>query len=330
MFSDVYKTIERKYENRRTVANNNYMQAKKQAYSANPRLAEIDREIAMLGIKSSKAALTATSEDMLNLKETLESEIAKLKNEKDSILKSMHANLSIVYQCEKCHDTGYITTSTGTEMCTCLRQELINESYNTSNLFRLKNDTFEKFDLNLYSDEIDVTKYGLNISPKQNMEKIKKLSLDFIDNFENPDQKNLLFTGTPGLGKTFISGCIANEIINKGYNVLYQTSPLLLDMIFEYKYGNKGINSKELYDNLLNVNLLIIDDLGTENLTPAKFVELFTLLNSRLLNPKAKTIISTNLSLEDLAKTYDDRIISRIIGNYNILRFFGDDIRLKK
>ena len=85
-----------------------------------------------------------------------------------------------------------------------------------------------------------------------------------------------------------------------------------------------------MYDNILNVNLLVIDDLGTENLTAARFTELFNLLNARLLKSNVKTIISTNLSLEDLAKTYDDRILSRLIGNYNICRFFGDDIRLKK
>lgn len=214
-------------------------------------------------------------------------------------------------------------------MCSCFRQELINESYSKSNLYKLKDECFEKVNLNLFSAEPSLAKYNTEISPRENMKKIIDISKTFINNFESPDQKNLLFTGTPGVGKTFISSCIANEIINKNYTVLYQTSSLLLNSIFEYKFS-KEENSKELYDNLFNVNLLIIDDLGTENLTAAKFEELFTILNSRLITPGTKTIISTNLSLEDLARTYDHRILSRLMGNFIVLRFYGDDIRLIK
>ena len=165
------------------------------------------------------------------------------------------------------------------------------------------------------------------MSPRENIEKVINFSKHFINNFEDSKEKNLLFTGTTGIGKTYISSCIANEILKKGYTVLYQTAPVLLDSIFSYKYNNNS--SKELYDNLFNVNLLIIDDLGTENLTAAKFTEIFTILNSRLLTSNTKTIISTNFSLEELSKMYDSRILSRIIGNYTICRFFGEDIRLK-
>ncbi|MBQ9266831.1 MAG: ATP-binding protein [Clostridia bacterium] len=331
MFSDVYKTIERKYEDKRNLAFRNYAIAKEKAYAKNPRLAEIDKEITMLGIKSSKAALTTNSAALATLKEELEININLLKQEKEAILSAMNTTLEVAYQCEKCKDTGYILTETGSEMCSCLKQELLNESYNKSNLFRLKNDTFEKFNLTLFSDEANLEKYGVSISPRQNMEKIYQLSMEFIQNFESPEQKNLLFTGTPGIGKTFLSSCIANAVLEKGYTVLYQTSPLLFDLIFENKYGNnKSVGSKEFYDSILSANLLVIDDLGTENLTAARFSELFNLLNARLLKPDVKTIISTNLSLEDLAKTYDDRILSRLIGNYNICRFFGEDIRLKK
>ena len=215
-------------------------------------------------------------------------------------------------------------------MCTCMKQELINEAYNSSNMFNLKNETFEKLDLNLFSETKNPELYKSELSPKENMNKIILMAKDFINNFEEDTQKNLLFTGTTGVGKTFLSSSIANEILKKGYTVLYQTAPILLDSIFEYKYNSKASNSKILYENFFNVNLLIIDDLGTENLTPAKFAELFTILNSRLITPKTKTIISTNLSLEDLNKNYDSRILSRLIGNFNICRFFGDDIRFKK
>lgn len=330
MFSDVYKTIERKYEDKRNLILKNYSIQKEKAYKECPRLVEIDKEIAALGIKSSKAALISDFDAKKNLKNELEMNINLLKKEKEDLLGKMNVDLSPNYECDKCKDTGYVITPSGGEMCTCLKQELLNESYNKSNLYRLKNDTFNKFDSSLFSDTVDIQKYGIGISPKQNIEKIKALSEEFIKNFENPEQKNLLFIGTPGIGKTFISSCIANEILKRGYTVLYQTSPLLLDSIFEYKYNNKSASAKELYDNLYKVNLLIIDDLGTENLTAAKFTELFTIINTRLLNPETKTIISSNLSLEDLAKNYDDRILSRLIGNFNICKFFGEDIRLKQ
>ena len=151
------------------------------------------------------------------------------------------------------------------------------------------------------------------------------------DNFDNPKEKNLLFTGNTGLGKTFMSNCIANEMLKRNKTVLYQTAPIMLDSIIDYKLG-KSSNFNVL-KNLLSVDLLVIDDLGTESLNNMKFSELFTLINTRLLNQNnkaTKTIISTNLSLDNLASTYGERIISRLIGSYNICYFFGDDIRIKK
>lgn len=330
MNTDILKNIEREYEQKRTLAEKNTEYLKNETYEKNPKLAEIDRMIKKLGIDATKATLLANETEKQKILKDLSKKIEKLKKEKQEILDNHGISLTPNYECSKCNDTGYITVDYKTEMCSCMKQKLINESYNKSNLFRLKNDTFSTFDETLYDNEANPCKYCVNISPRENIQRIKKLSLDFIENFESTTQKNLLFIGTPGVGKTFLSGCIANEILNKGYTVLYQTSPLLLDSIFEYKYSQKNASSKELYDSLFNVNLLIIDDLGTENLTAAKFAELFTVINARLLNPKTKTIISTNLSLEQLAKNYDDRVLSRFIGNFHVCKFIGDDIRLKK
>lgn len=132
-------------------------------------------------------------------------------------------------------------------------------------------------------------------------------------------------------GKTFLTNCIAKELLNKRKTVLYQTAPNMMDNIISYRFGNKDL--KNYYDDLLNVDLLIIDDLGTESINNVKLSELFNILNSRLLNQNnkiTKTLISTNLSLESIFKTYDERIISRIMGYYTKCRFFGDDLRLKK
>lgn len=328
MYKDTYKRIEREYERKRNLANQNYRELKESIYASNPKLRQIDVEIAKLGIRSAKLSITSSA-DKEQIAGELREKINSLKAEKEEILKQLEIELKPKYSCAICQDTGFYTENGITHMCSCFKQELINESYSKSNLYKLKEESFDKVNLELFSDAISVEKYKADISPRENMKKIIDFSREFIENFNSPKQKNLLFTGTPGVGKTFISSCIANEIINKNYTVLYQTSSLLLNSIFDYKFS-KNEDSKELYDSLFSVNLLIIDDLGTENLTSAKFEELFTIINARLITPYTKTIISTNLSLEELAQNYDHRILSRIMGNYNILRFFGDDIRLKK
>ncbi len=214
-------------------------------------------------------------------------------------------------------------------MCHCLKQKLLNLEYNKSNIYNLDKQNFDNFSLDYYSDQPDESRYNLKLSPRENILKIKKLALRFIDNFDNDKEKNLLFTGNTGLGKTFLSSCIANELLKKGKTVLYQTAPIMLDKVIDYRFGKDNSN---IYDSLLNVDLLIIDDLGTESMNSMKFTELFNIINSRLLNSnnkKTRTIISTNLSLQDMFSTYDERIVSRIVGNYNICYFYGDDIRFK-
>jgi len=128
-------------------------------------------------------------------------------------------------------------------------------------------------------------------------------------------------------GKTFLSNCIANEVLNMNKTVLYQTAPIMLDEIIDYRFNR---NNGDIYRDILSVDLLIIDDLGTESMNGMKLTELFNIINTRSLSNNTKTLISTNLSISELLKNYDERIFSRFAGNYNICRFFGDDIRLKK
>ena len=147
----------------------------------------------------------------------------------------------------------------------------------------------------------------------------------FID---NPDGKNLLFSGSTGLGKTYLSNAIVSKLLEQGYTVLYQTAPVMLDTLISKLFKNDSSFS----ENLLNVDLLVIDDLGTETMNSMKFTELYKIVNTRLLNQNGKitkTIISTNLDLQGLYHTYDERLVSRFIGHYDIYRFFGDDIRFK-
>lgn len=326
------KKLLTEYEKKRIQAIYDAEHRKEILYSQNPRLQEIDDILSKEAIQTSKLLISNKDSSLLD---NLNKKIMQLKEEKNNILNSLGKDenyLKPIYECKICNDTGYITHNLSSTMCNCLKQKIFDIEYNKSNISNLKNQNFDNFLSTLYSETVDENKYNSKISPRENIELIKKLSLSFINNFDNPDEKNLLFTGNTGLGKTFLSSCIANELLKKGKTVLYQTAPIMLDTIIDYRFGKEHV-SKDIYDNILNVDLLIIDDLGTECMNSMKFTELFNIINTRLLNANnkvTKTIISTNLSLKNLFSAYDERIVSRFVGNYNICYFFGDDIRFKK
>ena len=320
MNTTLLKSLLIMYENKRTKKLAEAEKRKEDLYTKNPRFS----------ISASKNLISSSNFEYLD---NLRKQIEALKKEKKELLLSITNDENYLlpkYDCNLCNDTGYITENYKTQMCQCLKQQLYNIEYNKSNISNLENHKFENFLSTVYSTDVDKVKYNSDISPRENIEIIKKISQKFIKNFDDSNEKNLLFTGNTGLGKTFLSGCIANELLKKGKNVLYQTAPVMLDTIIDYRFG-KTDNS--IYNNLLDVDLLIIDDLGTECMNNMKFTELFTVLNTRLLNSNnkvTKTIISTNLNIQNLFKNYDERIVSRLIGNYNICRFFGDDIRFMK
>lgn len=329
MNNETLSILLKKYEQKRLTAEKDLEFRKNKLYSENPRLQEIDDELSRVGISTAKALIQSNSEELLN---ELNNNVTILKNEKTEILKKLNLPedyLSPNYSCKLCNDTGYVQDNNKSTMCSCLKQEIYNIEYNKSNIANLETQNFDNFSLDKYSDKVDKEKYNSEISPRENISLIKNICLNFIENFDDPNEKNLLFTGNTGLGKTFLSSCIAREIIQRDKTVLYQTAPIMLDTIIDCKF-NKNASSNETYKNLFDADLLIIDDLGTESLNSVKFTELFNIINTRLLNQNdrcLKTIISTNLSLPILNKTYGERIISRLIGDYNICRFFGEDIR---
>jgi len=327
--SSILKELLIEYEKKRLKALQDLDFRKEELYTKFPRLKEIESELNSSSISFAKSMLNANK--TLNI-EDLKNKINTLKEERNIILKSNNIDLNhlnVWYDCTVCQDTGYITDSHKTNMCNCLKQKLFDLEYNKSNINNIDKDKFSNFNLNLFSDEIDEGKYGETISPRENMKEIKHSVFKFIQNFDNPDEKNLLFSGCTGLGKTFLSNCIVNELIKKGKTVLYQTAPVMLDSLISSMFKNDS----SLSNNLLNVDLLVIDDLGTETMNSMKFTELYKIINTRLLNQNGKitkTIISTNLDLQNLFNTYDERLVSRFVGHYNIYHFFGDDIRFKK
>ena len=301
---------------------------KKELYDRIPRLGEIEKDLNLVSINLAKTCLFP--ETFKNIK-PLKKQQEALKKEREELLKKDGKDLSyleVEYTCNICKDTGYVLNNSQTEMCNCLKQKIFDLEYNQANMGNISNHTFENLNLNLFSDKVNVEKYGLNISPRENIKNIVDSCKKFIENMDNPDGKNLLFSGSTGLGKTYLSNAIVSEVLNKGYTVLYQTAPVMLDTLITKMFKNDTSFS----ENLLNVDLLVIDDLGTETMNSMKFTELYKIINTRLLNQNGKvtkTIISTNLDLQGLYDTYDERLVSRFIGHYDIYRFFGDDIRFK-
>ena len=330
MNSNNLKNLLIKYDQKRNTAIANATQRKYKIYDKIPQLEKLDNEINILSINQIKNVLT--SQDKTSVDE-LKNKIIALRKKREKLLSDNNIkpqDFEPVFECKKCNDTGYVKTANGDTLCSCIKQELYNIEYNNSNIYDLKNQNFKNFKLDCYSDVPDKEKYGQKLSPRENILSIKKICERFIENFDDPSEGNLLFCGNTGLGKTFLSSCIANEMISKGKTVLYQTAPLMLDSIIDYKFGK---SSNNICNSINNVDLLIIDDLGTETKNTLKITELFNIINTRLLNQDnkvTKTIISTNLSLQDLYEVYEERIVSRIIGNYNACYFYGDDIRIKK
>ena len=332
MDSSLLKQLLREYDKKRSIAINNAEKRKQELLNANPKLQEIDKELSLISIQTSKAILTADEKEKEKLLNDLRKKSNSLIKEKNNFIKELSKTNNYLephFECSMCDDTGYVTKAGKTTLCTCLKQRIFDIAYNKSNMGNLEKENFANFNLRMFSDKPNKELYKSEMSPRENIELIKEKSVSFIENFDDPNEKNIIFTGSTGLGKTFMINCIANEILKQGKTVLYQTAPIMLDSIIDEKFGNTE-NKINLQENILNVDLLIIDDLGTERVNDLKITELFTIINSRLLNPKLKTIISSNLTIEELFKTYTNRIGSRLVGNYKFLRFFGEDLRFKK
>jgi len=331
---DIHNIIAREYERRQREAALEASRRKADLYNRIPRLREIDSEISFIGLKYNRLILVAEGSSSEIVAE-LEHKIKLLSDEKNYILKINNISpdyLKPQYQCEKCCDTGYISDASGSQRCSCYKQQMINHLFARSNISLNGKECFENFNETFYPDEIDPEKYGIPISPRQNIINIKKKCEQFIHNIDDADCKNLFFSGRTGVGKTFLSLCIARELLNQGRTVLYLTAPVLFDIIAEYKmmaYKEENYNDDK-YRSIFTVELLIIDDLGTETLSDARYAELLNILNTRQANDSVaacKTIISTNLGPKKLFDLYTERVASRIIGHFDRLVLAGIDIR---
>lgn len=291
---------------------------KKEIQRLYPEILEIDKKIQKLSLKLSLSILKSDFDE--KALSSFKNSITDLRVQKCEMLVSKGYNpeyLNIHYRCQKCQDTGFI----GTNKCSCYREKLIMLYYKNSLLQdTLKDKNFNTFILNLFSPhKIGDERY----SPRKNMENILKyIHDDYIPNFSSTNT-NLLFFGNPGSGKSFLSYCIAKELLDLGYLVVYKTSDELISDLRDIRFNN-NFRLKEI---LLDCDLLIIDDLGAEQKSEFSITELFNLLNKKLLQGK-KMIVSTNLLLPGITQVYSERIYSRLIGDFKLFKFFSDDIRI--
>ncbi|MBE6569079.1 MAG: hypothetical protein E7658_02530 [Ruminococcaceae bacterium] len=295
------------------------MQHSREAAAKIPGFEALESELSMTGSKIMSAAMshTLTDEKLAEIRERNE----QLRAEKGALLQKYgypadYADLK--YTCEACSDTGY----NGINMCSCMRRELVLAGFESSGLYALiKKQTFETFSLDFY-------KNNDKIRMEHNLAQLRR----FAENFDGKSGESWLLTGATGLGKTHMSTAAAKCIIERGFDVLYDNAQEIFAVFEEERFsGGTGLQHEKgrTVEQILECDLLIMDDLGTEFTNQFTLSCLYNIINTRITKGKS-TIINTNLTQSELRSRYTDRVASRLFGEYKPLLFTGMDIRAQK
>ncbi len=318
-----FKRIRTEYETKTFLAQEEADRRREEVYAAIPAVREMDRRLAGFGLRIMQAALQSGDTDAA---------VAALRRENEMIV-SARAELlekngfprnytEPQYECEACRDTGYV----GIKMCACMRKKLVMAGMAASGLSALmQSQSFDNYSLDYYAQKPE--EYRVMC---KNFETVKQYAERFSMEEGKPVPNSLLFLGGTGLGKTHLSTAVARKVIERGYDVYYNSAVGMISD-FEFKRFGNGVAQSE-NDNTARYtecDLLIIDDLGTEVVNQFTLSCLYHVLNTRL-NLGKPTLISTNLSSAELRKTYTDRLTSRLMGEYHLVPFYGTDIRKQK
>lgn len=316
-----YRQIRREYDEKQLKAAGELRERIGRIEQQIPRIHEINSRIAALSVDMAVMRVKGQKAD----KDAYQKEKQALLSEKSALLKAAgftEQDLAPRYSCDRCKDTGYI----GSEPCSCLRTRLIEVLYDQSNIKEvLEHENFRTFSLQWYSpqplpDRPDESPFSI-------AEKALRHAQDFVQYFSERSD-NLLITGGTGTGKTFLSNCIAKEILDLGYSVIYLSAVKLFDILADEAFGRTESSPGDI-QYLYICDLLIIDDLGTEITNSFTQSAFFNCVNERLLRNR-HTIISTNLSIEQISYHYSERVFSRIIDKYQYIELLGSDIRISK
>ena len=326
-----YDELMRSYSRRQSENERDLGLRRAKAYAKIPELSRLDEEAALCAVESAKARFSRDSEQADRLKER----IRAVARERCALLRAHGLPddyLNMHYHCPDCRDTGYI----GSSRCHCFMQQAVDLFYTQSGLRAvLEEENFSRFRLEYYPDSTVLP--GTGLTPRKNAERVLAAVKNFTAGFshsadaESSYPGNLFLYGGTGLGKTFLSHCIAKELLDRAFSVVYYSAYDLFEMLAEEAFGkNRSQEMKDPFSDLLTeCDLLIIDDLGTEMTNSFVASSLFQLLNTRILK-KRSVLISTNLSLSAFADTYTERVFSRITSCFTLLGLYGDDIRIQK
>ncbi|MBQ7300357.1 MAG: ATP-binding protein [Clostridia bacterium] len=317
-----YKRIKQEFTAKHLAAGETQRVRMREVEAGHPEMAEINAALSQTGLRIFEAAMAG--------REGLEQRIAKLRDDNRRLLDDRAALLTVYgypadyldlkYECSACMDTGFIDN--GTRLCTCMRRALVLAGYESSGIGPLlERQTFENFSLQYYTDPAD----------RRRMEQVLETARRYVGLFSDEKSQNLLFFGQTGLGKTHLSSAIAKSLIDRGFDVLYETAQNLFGDFEDEKFNrayNTGVEERKT-DRYFSCDLLIIDDLGAELSNQFTASCLYNLINTRY-NMGKSCIISTNLTHPEIEKRYSQRVLSRLLGQYQNLQFTGRDIRMMK
>ncbi len=318
-----YKRLLRDYEETRTRHLHDQKMRREQIYKELPELDALDRRIAEASVSAARAALEGNTEALDRLADNNH----RISEQKNQILQAAGYPadyLELTYTCPDCKDTGFI----GQEKCHCFKQALTFAMSEASTLPRiLEKENFSTFSFSYYDDMTADSQ--LKLTPRDNIRKIVTDAKCFIEEFDTKNRSVLIY-GNTGVGKTFLTNCIAKALLDSAHHVVYMTSHALFDTFEAHRFDhNEEPDVNSLYRYIFQCDLLIIDDLGTELSNSFTNSMLYTCINERQIHGKS-TVISTNLSLEQLRDRYSERVFSRITGNYTLWKLIGKDIRVLK
>ena len=316
-----YDEIQRQYDARQLRIQRILQERKAQIFLRYPRLTELEALTASASVRHARHLLDGDETALSRLKQ----ELSQYRTERASILASAGLDehyFEPPYTCPDCKDTGYIEN----KRCHCFEQAAIDLVYTQSNIRTiLQEENFSHFSFEYYSEAKINDATGL--SSRDTAKNAVIESLTFIKKFDT-EFYNLFLYGDTGTGKTFLSNCIAKELLDTGHSVIYFTAFQLFDILEKHKF-QKDLEAAASMQHIFDCDLLIIDDLGTELANTFTISQLFLCLNERILRKKS-VIISTNLGFDQLSAVYSERVFSRIVSSYTMIKLFGDDIRLQK
>ncbi len=324
LLNEQFRFLYSDYDKTQLKNNHIHLMRQKEIREKIPAYRRLEDQMRETSVLAARAALEGSYESMRGLTEKTE-QISKQKKELLVQYGYPENYLDPVYTCPDCHDTGYI----GDRKCHCFQKRIVEYLYEQSNLKEILDiENFSHFDITYYPD--DYIEESTGLTPRDNIRRILMTAHAFCDNFGDCGQ-NLLLYGNTGVGKTFLTHCIAKELLSQSYTVVYLTSIGLFDILEKNKFDRElsSLEKSTTVSYIMNCDLLILDDLGTELTNSFTTSQLYQVIDSRLVHKKS-TIISTNLSFDDLREQYSERIFSRLTSGYTLLKVTGEDIRLKK